>query len=198
MLQVYAALLRSHQQEGKNLVRAALAILVPALKKRLSVIDFKKGIDCTSRIMFEDGSVPQLAHIWHTIVVNPEVYYPHCHNFVRYMINSLNRLGLPPNSPPENRALAVSMITLLVEWDARRKADSERSYTFNNSSISKRKATSEETSPVKRSKDNAGAAVPVMISNDDSALLDKSMVRQCALLLFFARNSLIVGHSFII
>ncbi|CAB9517671.1 PI3/PI4-kinase family protein C1F5.11c [Seminavis robusta] len=117
ILQVYTALLRLHQQEGKNLVRKALGLLVPALKKRLSKEDFKKSIECTSRITFEDGSVPQLAHIWHTIVENADVFAAERATFFRYMVNSLNRLGLPPNSLPENRALAVSIVDLLLQWD---------------------------------------------------------------------------------
>ena len=179
VLQVYAALLRSHQQEGKHLVRAALSLLVPALKKRLSDEDFKKSIDCTSRIMFEDGSVPQLAHIWHTIVMNPEVYFAHCHNFVRYMVNSLNRLGLPPNSPSENRALAVSMIGLLIEWEGQHKPASSEDKSQSSSSPLKRKAENMEGPAfgAKKIKSSTGVANPVLMSTDESSLLDKSMVR---------------------
>lgn len=173
ILQVYAALLRSHQQEGKHLVRAALTLLVPALKTRLTADDFKKSMECTSRIMFEDGSVPQLAHIWHTIVLNPEVYYAHCQCFVRYMVNSLNRLGLPPNSPAENRALAVSMIGLLIQWWGQH---AEKATAASCPLPLKRKAESTDSSPTKKSKDNTGAAKPVIIVTEDSSLLDKSMV----------------------
>ena len=183
VLQVYAALLRSHQQEGKQLVRAALALLVPALKKRLSEDDFKKSMECTSRIMFEDGSVPQLAHIWHTIVMNPEVYFAHCQNFVRYMVNSLNRLGLPPNSPSENRALAVSMIGLLIEWEGQQKSKAKKATGPSSPLPLKRQADSTETPPAKKTKDNTGSAKPVLITNEDNSLLDKSMVRSMPVLL---------------
>ena len=33
------------------------------------------------------------------------------------MVNSLNRLGLPPNCPVENRALAVDLAELIVLWE---------------------------------------------------------------------------------
>jgi transformation/transcription domain-associated protein len=118
ILQVYVALLRAHQQEGKDLVREALDLLVPALSKRLKDKDKKKMVEYTNRIMFEEGnSVPQLAHIWHVIVKHPAVFYQYRNQFVRYMINSLNRLGLPPNCPPENRVLSVSIVELVTQWD---------------------------------------------------------------------------------
>lgn len=177
VLQVYAAMLGSHQQEGKGLVRVALNLLVPALKMRLSAEDFQKSIDCTSRIMFEDGSVPQLAHIWTTIVSNPEIYYPHCQNFVRYMVNSLNRLGLPPNSPSDNRALAVSIIALLMSWEERqRTSDSANALSAGGDLPSKRTSSSDEASPTKKVKSNAGVAVPRWVSSEENVLLDKSMV----------------------
>jgi len=177
VLQVYAALLRSHQQEGKHLVRVALGLLVPSLKGRLTEDDFKKAMDCTSRIMFEDGSVPQLAHIWHTIVVNPEVYFGNCQNFVRYMVNSLNRLGLPPNSPSENRSLAVSLIALLMSWEEKYKSRAETTSSPDRTISSlKRKVESFEGIPAKKAKDGSGSPKPVFIKVDDSSLLDKSMV----------------------
>ena len=32
------------------------------------------------------------------------------------MINSLTRLGLPPNAPPENRSVSVSVVELVLQW----------------------------------------------------------------------------------
>eukprot|EP00980_Cylindrotheca_fusiformis_P015839 scaffold4637_cov128-Cylindrotheca_fusiformis.AAC.10 len=118
VLQVYVALLRSHQQDGKDLVREALDLLVPCLPRTLDAADLEKVLDCTNRIMFEEGnSVPQLAHVWHTITKHPHVFRAHSSQFLPYMINSLNRLGLPPNCPPENRLLSISIVELVTEWD---------------------------------------------------------------------------------
>lgn len=117
VLQVYVALLRSHQQEGKELVRLALAILVPVLPERLPSEDFQKMIDATIKTMYEEGnSAPQLTHVLHTIVTNVGVFHAHRHRFIRHMINSLHRLGLPPNCPIENRFLAISIIELVLLW----------------------------------------------------------------------------------
>ena len=32
------------------------------------------------------------------------------------MINSLSKLGLPPNAPPENKVLSVAIAKLVLEW----------------------------------------------------------------------------------
>jgi hypothetical protein len=177
VLQVYSALLRSHQQEGKSLVRKALALLVPALNTRLPADDFRKSIEVTSRIMFEDGSVPQLAHIWHTIVDNPDAFFAERQSFVRYMVNSLNRLGLPPNSLPENRALAVSIVDLLIDWDEGRKTSLELGAAEPINLPEKRKRAEIDFAPAKRSKGTFGEKVPVEL---EGALLDKSMVETIA------------------
>lgn len=115
--QVYGALIRAHQPEGKEIIRAALDLLVPALESRLPESERKKAIEFTNRVMFEEvNSIPQLAHIWTMVVSHSDVFYVNRNQFVRYMINSLTRLGLPPNAPPENRALAVSVVELVLRW----------------------------------------------------------------------------------
>lgn len=117
VLQVYVALLRSYQQEGKELVRLALAILIPVLPQRLPPDDIEKMIDSTIKVMYEEGnSAPQLAHVLNTVVTHINVFHDHRHRFVRHMVNSLNRLGLPPNCPIENRFLAIAIVELVLSW----------------------------------------------------------------------------------
>lgn len=192
VLQVYVALLRSHQQEGKDLVREALDLLVPALPKRLQEEDLKKVVESTNRIMFEEGnSVPQLAHIWQTIVKHPEVFYEHRNQFVRYMINSLNRLGLPPNCPSENRILSVSIVELVLEWDVMQASSTEEK----RSDISKgAKRANEElmdvSKPEKKRKTTSGAVhINAQIDTKSNFVLDQSMVSLCCCT--FVRISLI-------
>jgi hypothetical protein len=181
ILQVYVALLRSHQQDGKDLVREALDLLVPALPKTLEETDLKKMVDYTNRIMFEEGnSVPQLAHIWHTIVNHPQVFYPYRNHFVRYMINSLNRLGLPPNCPAENRILSVCIVELVTEWDAKQGARSTDAEVekFKGSKRIVEESKEESAFPIeKKRKTSAGSInVPQKAAMESGVLLDQSMV----------------------
>ena len=118
ILHVYDALLRTHQQEGKELVRTGLNLLVSALPKRLSNAGFKIAIDKTYRLMFEEGnSIPQLAHVWYIVVNHPDIFLHRRSQLVSYMVNSLNRIGLPPNSPAESRGLALSIVELVLRWE---------------------------------------------------------------------------------
>lgn len=117
VLQVYAGLLRLHQQEGRELVKEALDELIPALK--LSNEDFGTLVDQATKLMFEDSnSTPQLAHISQMIVRNPSVFYSHRTRFSGYLLSSLNRLGLPPNSSLDNRLLSLQIVELLLDWDS--------------------------------------------------------------------------------
>lgn len=121
VVQVYMALLRSHQQEGKDLVKRALDELVPVLPQRLSPDEFKRVVERTSHLMLEESnSSPQQAHIIQMLVNSPKIFFESHQRFVGYLVNALNRLGLPPNCPLENRTLAIGVVGLLLEWHEQR------------------------------------------------------------------------------
>lgn len=117
--QVYIALLRAYQPESKDLVRLSLDLLVPALLRRLDAEDFRRAIKYTNKVMHEEGghSIPQLTHIFQTIVRNPEVFYYHRHLFVPQMVNALTRIGLPASSPHEHRELSIVLVELVLDWE---------------------------------------------------------------------------------
>lgn len=115
--QVYSALLRSHHQEDKELVRLSLDLLVPAMSTQLSDSDQKKTVDLVAQMFLEEAnSTPQLAHLCHTVLRDGKSFYPYKERFVGHLVNSVSRLALPPNSPLENRMLAVEIASLLLHW----------------------------------------------------------------------------------
>lgn len=116
--QVYVALLRFNHQESKELIRAALDLLVPALPARLSASELSQFIDQTAIVLADEGtSVSQLAHIGQIVVRFPHIFKHHSPRFAPLLANSLPRLGLPTNGPNENRFLSVSLLELLLLWD---------------------------------------------------------------------------------
>jgi transformation/transcription domain-associated protein len=170
VVQVYAALIRLHQHEGKGYVRTALSILLSSLQRRLEKEHMHKIVESTSRIIYEEGNnIPQLAHIWQTIVTHPDIYSESCCLFMKHMVNSLTRLGLPPNCPIENRALSLSIAELVLLWNERAVAAAEKDAGA---------TLSQENRPSKRQKEGL-----VQIKPED--LLDLSMVRGCFLTLLF-------------
>lgn len=120
------ALLRTCQPENRVLVKQALDILMPALPRRLPLGEYKIPIwiRYTKKILVEEGhSVPNLIHIFQLLVRHSDLFYACRAQFVPQMVNSLSRLGLPQNSPNENRRLAIDLAGLVVAWEKRRQAE---------------------------------------------------------------------------
>jgi len=210
ILQVYVALLRAHQQDSKELVRSALDILLPALPRRLQTEDFQKAMKYTNKIIYEEGnSVPQLAHIWQTITRHPSIFFFHRHHFVPHMVNSLNKLGLPPNSPQENRDLSLSLVELILKWEEIRgtHTDPRNTQISTPSSQKERKrlavdsiSPSTETSneiATKKMKLDDGSSAPSETSTQECAkvmfTLDPGMVDTMAN--FLVRITLLIADS---
>ncbi|KAL3681984.1 hypothetical protein R1sor_000006 [Riccia sorocarpa] len=130
ILQVFVALLRTCQPENRVLVKQALDIVMPALPRRLPLGEYKIPIwiRYTKKILVEEGhSVPNLIHIFQLIVRHSDLFYACRAQFVPQMVNSLSRLGLPQNTPNENRRLAIDLAGLVVTWEKRRQAESKGS-----------------------------------------------------------------------
>jgi hypothetical protein len=122
ILQVYVALLRAYQPESRELVQTALDVLVPSLPRRLPASEFVKAIKWTKKIMFEEGyALPVLVHIFGLIVRHPALFYAHQAQFVPQMVQFFNRLGRFPNAALENRKLAVSLVSLMLDWETHRR-----------------------------------------------------------------------------
>lgn len=130
LMQVFVALLRTCQPENRVLVKQALDILMPALPRRLPLGENKIPIwiRYTKKILVEEGhSVPNLIHIFQLLVRHADLFYNCRAQFVPQMVNSLSRLGLPQNTPPENRRLAIDLAGLVVMWEKRRQAEAKGS-----------------------------------------------------------------------
>lgn len=132
VFQVFVALLRTCQPEHRVLVKQALDILMPALPRRLPLGENKIPIwiRYTKKILVEEGhSVPNLIHIFQLLVRHANLFYNCRAQFVPQMVNSLSRLGLPQNTPLENRRLAIDLAGLVVMWEKRRQAEAKGSST---------------------------------------------------------------------
>lgn len=121
ILQVYVALLKSYQPEAKQLVRDALDIMTPTLDKKFAQQDPPHWIKWTRKVIIEDGhSLPLLIHVLQLIVRHTEIFYKYRGQFVQHISNSLARIGLLPNSAPENKKLACNLVELIINWEKRR------------------------------------------------------------------------------
>lgn len=123
-LQIYIAMLKAHQNEGKALVTQALEILAQILPKRMPA-----GVDVRSpawakwprRILAEEtGNLQQVMSIFHFLVRQPELFYESRENFVSIIVPSLQKIASPPNPSNESKKLALNLISLLWSWEKRR------------------------------------------------------------------------------
>lgn len=118
MRQTYIALLKTSQQEHSELVRTALDTLVPTLETNLEAQEMEGLVDMTVTMITEDGnSVSHLAHIGRIIVRNPALFARSKVQLIPSIVSSLNRLGLHPNAPRDNRIISLDMVELLLRWE---------------------------------------------------------------------------------
>uniref|UniRef100_K3WPN5 Uncharacterized protein n=1 Tax=Globisporangium ultimum (strain ATCC 200006 / CBS 805.95 / DAOM BR144) TaxID=431595 RepID=K3WPN5_GLOUD len=167
VLQVYVALLRTHEMDSRFLVRKAFDILLPALPTRLPSNEFIKAIKWTKKIAYEEGHIlGQLVHIWFLIVRHPALFYPFRGQFVPLMVNSLNRLAIPPSSTPDNRRLAVNIVDLVISWEQTRQERLTLRPTVDVHASEKSAATGND---LKRASSSASEATDGHASEDESA-----------------------------
>eukprot|EP01117_Protostelium_nocturnum_P005733 TRINITY_DN206_c0_g1_i10.p1 TRINITY_DN206_c0_g1~~TRINITY_DN206_c0_g1_i10.p1 ORF type:complete len:889 (+),score=318.38 TRINITY_DN206_c0_g1_i10:1235-3901(+) len=116
VLQVYNALIKTHQVEAKALVKTALDVLVPKLNDRLKGIH--DWIKWTKKIIVEEGySMVQLIHILQLIHRHYTLFYPARGQFVPHMVNSLARIGLVSSAVAENKKLSLDLADVIIQWE---------------------------------------------------------------------------------
>lgn len=122
ILQVYVALLRACQPEGRDLVHQALDILTPALPRRLSHNPsdhkFPIWIRYTKKVLLEEGhNTSNVTHILHLIVRHQKLFFIARSQFVPLMANSLSRVGLNQTGLAENRRLSLDIVNIIIKWE---------------------------------------------------------------------------------
>ncbi|KAJ3410576.1 hypothetical protein HDV05_003644 [Chytridiales sp. JEL 0842] len=123
VIQIFVALLKAHQPEGRTLVKQALDVLLPALPKRIatSATDSKvpTWVRWTRKIILEDGyGGPHLNNIYQLLIRHSDLFYENRDSFLSHIVNSLPKLGLSPNCTPETKALAVDLCELILKWES--------------------------------------------------------------------------------
>lgn len=120
--QVYGALLRAHQAEGRNLVMQSLEILEPVLKKRLGGNDDRNSVwaRLPRKILSEETSnLQQLTSIYHFLVRHPDLFYEARQPFAQIIIPSIGKVVQLPSSSIESRKLALNLFTMIWQWEER-------------------------------------------------------------------------------
>ncbi len=130
VIQIYVALLRAHQNEGRALVTQALELLAPSLPKRVaSSGDSRIPIwaKWPRKILSEESTnLQQLISIFQFLVKHPDLFYESREQFAPLIIQSLSKIAQPvpqqttQPSSNETKKLALNLITLIWQWEERR------------------------------------------------------------------------------
>jgi len=125
VVQIFAALLRAHQPEGRILVKQALDILILVLPKRITSLPgqqndpkFPTWVRWTRKIIIEDSqNIAQLVIIYQLLIRHSDLFYSSRKHFIPQIIMSLTKLGLTPNTAYETRQLTVELVELIINWE---------------------------------------------------------------------------------
>lgn len=102
IIQIFVALIRTHQPEVRTLVRQALDILLPIMPDRVPSTGtagstVSTWVRWSRRVIVEDGHTStQLVTIYQLITRHPDLFFERKDAFVPQIISSLSRLGLSP------------------------------------------------------------------------------------------------------
>ncbi|ETN36411.1 uncharacterized protein HMPREF1541_08688 [Cyphellophora europaea CBS 101466] len=146
--QIYNQLLKAHQNEGKTLVTQALEVLAPILPTRMAQPNATPGdkrsptwARLPKKILNEEtGNLQQVQSIFNFIVRQPDLFYESREFFVPTMIQMLHKIASPPNPSNESKKLALSLVTLIAQWEQRRVSPDSPSQSSSESPSLKRDA----------------------------------------------------------
>ncbi|KAL4999408.1 hypothetical protein BDV10DRAFT_193620 [Aspergillus recurvatus] len=131
VVQVYVALLRAHQNEGKALVTQALDVLAPVLPTRILAAANNAQPQDTRyplwakwprRILAEEtANLQQVMSIFQFLVRQPDLFYESREHFVPLIVPSLIKIASPPSNPSyDSKRLALNLINLIWTWEEKR------------------------------------------------------------------------------
>ncbi|KAL2849375.1 hypothetical protein BJX68DRAFT_267227 [Aspergillus pseudodeflectus] len=149
VVQVYVALLRAHQNEGKALVTQALDVLAPVLPQRILAppppnnnttnannpqaqaqaqaqaqqdTRYPLWAKWPRRILAEEtANLQQVMSIFQFLVRQPDLFYESREHFVPLIVPSLIKIASPPANPShDSKKLALNLINLIWLWEEKR------------------------------------------------------------------------------
>ena len=117
--QVFVALLRTHQNDSRFLVRQALDVLAPIMPARLDDEDSRNGwLKWPRRVLSEDGfNVTQVINVYQFIVQHPDLFFPVREHFISNIITAVGKLTILANPAFENQVLAIDLANLVLGWE---------------------------------------------------------------------------------
>ena len=122
--QIYQALLKAHQNEGRALVVQALDLIAPKLPERLKTLSdprYPLWARWPKRILSEESSnLQQLIGIFQFMVRHSDLFYDAREHFIPQIIPSLTKIAQLPTPSNEHKRLVLNLIRMILVWEKRR------------------------------------------------------------------------------
>ncbi|KAJ3191208.1 hypothetical protein HK101_007980 [Irineochytrium annulatum] len=130
VIQIFVALLRAHQAEGRVLVKQALDILIPVLPRRITTTANDSRIPTwvrwTRKIIVEEGNTSsQLVTIYQLLIRHADLFYKSKDHFIPQIVSSVTKLGLLPTATAETKALTIELGELVLAWERQKAAEAD-------------------------------------------------------------------------
>lgn len=129
--QVFVALLRTHQNDSRHLVRQALDILAPVMPERI-VEDESSSLGWLKwprRVISEDGfNVTQVLNVYQFIVQHPDIFFVAREHFISSIITAMGKLTILANPAVENQVLAIDLAELILKWESKARESNDENY----------------------------------------------------------------------
>ena len=121
--QVFVALLKTHQNDSRHLVRQALDILAPVMSLRLVDGESPNSwLKWPRRVLSEDGfNVTQVLNVYQFINQHPDQFYVAREHFISNIITAMGKLTILANTALENQVLAIDLAELILSWENKSK-----------------------------------------------------------------------------
>ena len=136
--QIYQALLKAHQNEGRSLVVQALDLIAPKLPERLKAAanepklperhkpapidpNYPIWARWPKRILSEDSSnLQQTIGIFQFMVRHSNLFYEAREHFIPQIIPALSKIAQGPTPSNEHKKLVLNLIQMILSWEQRR------------------------------------------------------------------------------
>lgn len=117
--QIFVALLRTHQNDSRHLVRQALSILAPVMPERLVDAESPRSwLMWPRRVLSEDGfNVTQVLNVYQFINQHPDLFFIAREHFVSNIITAMGKLTILANTALEHQVLAIDLAELILSWE---------------------------------------------------------------------------------
>lgn len=116
--QVFVALLRSPNNEGRHLVRQSLTLVAPVIDRVMKDTDHStEWVNWIKRVLFENNSTQSNTILYQFMVSHSDLLFESRHLFVANIINHMSKITFVSNANADMHTLAIDLASLILKWE---------------------------------------------------------------------------------